>query len=163
MPSCRAAHDRSNDETRGGLCGGRGLVRRLAEQLGVTPSAERREEKVGRRAALDYGGPDGAHCRAGARGPRVVGDGDPGGIRWGEREIKMRRKKKKIRGKYMRLTCGTPFQLSILSTQARHISPTGGPNLSVSLFSRPNLSISALLYRLGTILVVFCALAQIWY
>ncbi|XP_048529854.1 pre-rRNA 2'-O-ribose RNA methyltransferase FTSJ3-like isoform X2 [Triticum urartu] len=44
-----------------------------------------------------------------------------------------------------------------------HIISTGRPHLSVSLFSGLKRSVSALHYRLAPLLVVFCALPQIWY
>ena len=49
------------------------------------------------------------------------------------------------------------------SVNTRHVSPTGGTHLSDSLFSGLKRSVSAPRYRLAPLLVVFCALPQMWY
>ena len=49
------------------------------------------------------------------------------------------------------------------SVNTRHVGPTGGTHLSDSLFSGLKRRISAPRYRLASLLVVFCALPQMWY
>ena len=49
------------------------------------------------------------------------------------------------------------------SVNKRHVSPTGGTHLSDSLFSGLKRSVSAPRYRLAPLLVVLCALPQLWY
>ena len=71
---------------------------RLAEQLEATSSAELREDKVGGRLPWPTVAQAELLDEPVRRRPWVVGDGDPGGIGWGERD-KMRRKKKKTREK----------------------------------------------------------------